>query len=359
MTKKKLKVLYLFNGSREEVLRKTVAGENSGDGFWGMTRLPHYGIDADYIEIERTYPRWLARFCRAHIPVYFIHIPLFWKIFPYDIVFTSSAFGSQLLYTVLSCLGVRKPIWVMHDFSISSIVGARKTFRQKIFYWMTARSAGIVTMSKRENERLCGLFPHLGGRIACIPFGADPLFFKPLNNQKEKIVFSAGFDSDRDWQLLIQACEGLSVPLLIATRPVRFERFAQLPSFVSHRQFSVQELARQYDRSQVAVLPLDLRTGLNDAMGASTLFEMMMSGCAIVATRTNTTEAYIKDGETGLLVPAGDVSAMRTAIRTLLESESLREKLSKNAYAYARAHLVSENLAQELAEFFKKLCGQK
>lgn len=356
---KKLKVLYLFNGSREDAFKKTKTGENPGDGFWGMTRLHRYGIDADYIELESIYPRWFAHFCRTHIPIYFIHIPFFWKIFSYDIVFTSSAFGLQALHTFFSYLGIRKPMWVMHDFSISSLVGSRKTLRQKIFYWMASRSAGIITMSKKEHEKLAELFPRLNNRIACIPFGADPLFFKPSDKQKERIVFSAGFDPDRDWQLLIRACDGLAVPLLIATRPARLECFVPLPSFVLHKQLSIQELARQYACSQVVVLPLNLKTGLNDAMGASTLFEMMMSGCAIVATRTNTIETYVKNEETGLIVPPGDISAMRNAINRLLQDEPLREKLSKNAYAYARTHLVSENLAYDLSVFFKNLSEQK
>lgn len=356
---KRLRVLYLFNGSRDGLVEKVRAGENPGDGFWGMVRLPHYDIDADYVELESVYPGWIARFLRRHLNIYFVHLPVLWRIFSYDIVFTSSAFGTQLVFTLLGYIGMRTPRWVMHDFSITGLIGGRRTIRQKLMHWMTSRAAGIVTLGIAEKERLEQRFPHLVGKIAYITFGADPEFFKPGEQDKERRVFSAGFDPDRDWQTLIEACQGLDVPLVLATRLARLERFMPLPPFVTHRQFTPRDLAATYASSQVAVLPLDTSTGLNDTMGCSTLFETMMSGCAIVATDTHTMRSYITDGDNGLLVPEGDAGAMRAAIERLLDDAHLRARLSANARAYALKHLDSEKLAGQLAEYFKRLAVQK
>lgn len=349
-----MKVLYLFNGSRDGLVEKVRAGENPGDGFWGMLRLSHYGIDATYAELEQTYPRWLVRLFRRHISIYFIHLPVFWRVLKADIVFTSAAFGSQAVHTVLASLGFRVPLWVMHDFSITSMIGDRRTMRQRLMYWMTARCDGIVTLGDEESDALKAMFPHLASRITRITFGADSVFFKPGDASRRQ-VFSAGFDPDRDWKTLIRACEGLDIPLVLATRASRLVHVQPLPSFVSHREFTPRDLAAEYAASQVAVLPLDTSSGLNDAMGCSTLYEMMMSGCAIVATDTHTTRSYLVDGENALLVPEGDADAMRAALERLLNDASLRTRLGMNARAYAERNLDAERLASKLAAYFKSL----
>ena len=243
----------------------------------------------------------------------------------------------------------------MHDFSITGMVGERRTLRQKIMYWMTSRADGIITLSEQEAGRLKEMFPHLASRIEYITFGADPSFFKPLEGSRERQVFAAGLDPDRDWGTLMKACSDLDVQLLFATRRSRLERFQPLPSFVTQRQFTVRDLAITYARSQIAVLPLDTRSGLNDAMGCSTLFEMMMSGCAIVATDTHTIRSYITHDENGLLVPERDPESLRAVIERLLNDEALRERLGNNARAYATERLDAEKLAKKLAGYFKKL----
>lgn len=347
-----MKVLYLFNGIRKGLVEKVRAGDNPGDGFWGMLRLPHYGIQADYAELESSFPPRVAAFLRRHLNIYFVHLPLFFQFFKYDIIFTSTAFGSQLIRTLLP---FRKPLWVMHDFSITGLLGDGRTLKQKVFHFMVTRAAGIVTVGKGETELLKQRFPHLKDRIEYITFGADTTFFKPYEGEKQMRIFGAGFDPDRDWETLVSACEGVDLPLVMATRPERVVKLQPLPAYAEQRMLTVPELARMYAESAIFVLPLDTSTGLNDAMGCSTLFEAMASGCAIIATRTHTIESYITDGENGLLVPEGDIDAMRLAIRRLLEDKELRERLGKNARTYAVEHLDAEKLTEKLAAFFRRL----
>jgi glycosyltransferase involved in cell wall biosynthesis len=194
-----MRVLFLYSGSREGILEKVKRGEYPTQGFWGMLELPEFGIEADYIEIEQSFPGRFSRFIRKYLNVYFIHLPLFWKLFSYDIVFTSAAFGTQLFH---SLFGIRRPIWIMHDFSITGLLGDQKTLRQKIFRFMVRRSAGIVTLSVDEKEKLHKLFPDMKEKIEFIPFGVDLNFFKPQSIPEAKQILAVGFDPDRDWQTL-------------------------------------------------------------------------------------------------------------------------------------------------------------
>jgi len=115
----------------------------------------------------------------------------------------------------------------------------------------------------------------------------------------------------------------------------------------------------EYARAKVVVVPLDTSTGINDAMGSTALFEAMAMGKAIVATDTHTMRSHITHDENGLLVPEGDVAAMRRSIQELLNDADRRARLGRAARAYAIEHLDAEKLTGKLAEYFKKLVAGK
>ena len=59
--------------------------------------------------------------------------------------------------------------------------------------------------------------------------------------------------------------------------------------------------------------------------------EAMAYGRPVVATATGGLRDAVGDGETGLLVPVGDVAALRAAIARLLGDATLRAELGANA----------------------------
>jgi len=351
MTDKKLRVLFLFTSYRGAVLEKARRGEDHGNGFWGMLHLPRFGVEAEHVEVEHYYPAPLSRYIRKHLSVYWVHLPVFFKFFSYDFVFTSTAFGTQLVHTLLH---IRRPRWVMHDFSITGLIGEEKTFKQKMFAFLVRRCAGIVTLGVEEKEKLEKKFPHLRGKIEFIPFGVDLEFFKPMDIEQDGKIFAVGFDPDRDWNTFFEAVRGVNAPVVAATRPGRVEKL-QIPPHVTVNQFTPRDLAREYAKSAVIVVALDTSKGINDAMGCSTLFEAMATGKPVIATGTHTMASYVQDGETGLLVPERDPEALRRAIERLLKDPELSARLGRNARGYAEKHLDAVVLGGKLADFFKRL----
>jgi glycosyltransferase involved in cell wall biosynthesis len=348
-----MRVLYLFTSYRGEALEKAKRGDDHGNGFWGMLRLHAFGIDADYLEPEHFYSRKISLLIRKHMGVYWLHLSFFLSFFSYDFVFTSTAFGTQLIHTLLH---IKRPKWVMHDFSIMGLIGREQTLRQKVFAYMVKRCAGIVTLGRDEKERLEERFPNLRGRVECIPYGVDLEFFSPDSRiARGKFIYSQGRDPDRDYATLFEAAKDFSVPVVVTTYASRLKKFDPLPSFVQVKDYSIQEYVDAYRRALFVVLPLDISSGLNNAMGFSVLQESLAMGKAIIATRTGTTETYITDGENGLLVPGKDPQALGAAIERLLSDNALRERLERNARAYAEAHLGADMLTERLANFFRKL----
>ncbi|MEI6863754.1 MAG: glycosyltransferase family 4 protein [Candidatus Adlerbacteria bacterium] len=347
-----LKVLYLFTGYRGPHLAKVKAGEEQGNGFWGMLRLHTFGITAKHLDLEDFMPLSAATFLRKHINVYWIHLPLYPFFFAYDFVFTSTGYGTQLLHTLLH---LHRPRWVMHDFSIMGLLGHEKTFRQKLFAWMVSRCAGIVTLSRDEAEQLQRRFPHLKEHIAFIPYGVDLEYFKPGIALGEGAIFAPGRDPDRDLRALFAAAEGLGKDVLTTTHLSRLEKLRPLPDYVVHKTLSVPELKQAYADASIVVIPLDTSTGLNNAMGVSALYEALAMGKAIVASKTPAMESYLTDGVNGLLVPEGDVEALHEALSRILRDRELRERLSTQARLFAEQHLDADTCTGHLADFFRKI----
>ena len=80
------------------------------------------------------------------------------------------------------------------------------------------------------------------------------------------------------------------------------------------------------------------------------VIEGMAAGLAIVATPVGAVEDIIVDGETGLLVPPGNVDALTRALTRLVESPQLRAQLGSNAMAVHRARLDLAPFAQAISD---------
>jgi glycogen(starch) synthase len=62
-----------------------------------------------------------------------------------------------------------------------------------------------------------------------------------------------------------------------------------------------------------------------------TVVEALAVGCPVVATNVGGVPEVVRDGENGLLVPAGDVDALASALARVLGDDELRERLARAA----------------------------
>jgi glycosyltransferase involved in cell wall biosynthesis len=65
--------------------------------------------------------------------------------------------------------------------------------------------------------------------------------------------------------------------------------------------------------------------------------EAQLSGCALIASNTGGLRDVVQDGQNGLLVPPGDVEALRSAMHRLWFDEALRAQLAERGVQTALA----------------------
>ena len=88
-----------------------------------------------------------------------------------------------------------------------------------------------------------------------------------------------------------------------------------------------------------------------------TVREAMGWGRPVVAAAVGGLRDALEDEQTGLLVPPGDVSALRTALERLLADERLRRRLGATARAHAREHLSWESATDRLLDAYDAATG--
>lgn len=109
-----------------------------------------------------------------------------------------------------------------------------------------------------------------------------------------------------------------------------------------------QEVERLLANADILVLP-----SFDENLPMS-IIEGMAAGLAVIATPVGATEEIVLDGQTGLLVPPGDVKALTGALQRLVDDSDLRAKLGKTAQAYHAAYLEIGPYVQRLATIWRE-----
>jgi glycosyltransferase involved in cell wall biosynthesis len=171
-------------------------------------------------------------------------------------------------------------------------------------------------------------------------------------------VFSGG-DGNRDYPTLIEAVRGLDVKVKIATRREDWHGGVTAPPNVEASPTSSDDFRRWMAGSRVVVVAMQ-KKGLLHIGGEQTYLNAMAMGKPVIVTDEVGAADYIQHGRNGLLVPSGDVSALRAAIRSILNDPAFEVELASNArksYEEFSTHLCMERilaLAAEVAEAGKK-----
>jgi glycosyltransferase involved in cell wall biosynthesis len=212
------------------------------------------------------------------------------------------------------------------------------------------QNAGRITTNATELLRKSrALAP--AREVTLIPNGVNPDLFAP-GPASPQLKQSLGLDSapvigfsgelrvKKGLNVLLLAFRELAqkrqVSLLLAggVRPgpdaetLRvFEKQNPGLNIVTTPQLPLAQMPKYYRLMDVLVSP-SLHDGLPNAV-----LEAMACGLPIVGASAGGIPDVVIDGESGLLIPPGDVSALVYAITTLLDDPSLRQRLGQNARA--------------------------
>jgi glycosyltransferase involved in cell wall biosynthesis len=223
----------------------------------------------------------------------------------------------------------------------------------------------------------CNLVATLGNRLAdylrghglqspihIIPNGVDPAPARePVAGRPPVILFVGRLGARKGTGDLLQSFAQLSdrypeakVVLMGDGEVDQAQRLAAELGIVNRVQCtgwaSAQDVGRMMEQARVLVLP-----SYNENMALSVL-EAMMRGLAVITTPVGEHRTVIEDGGDGLLVPSGDLVALRNALERVLVDPAFAEQLGRSARQKAlREFDISVN-HHRVVDLYDVLSGQ-
>jgi glycosyltransferase involved in cell wall biosynthesis len=211
------------------------------------------------------------------------------------------------------------------------------------------RAQAIWALSPAQHDPLVRDWGVDRGRLHLLHFGIDAEFWYSGSEGEPDLVLCAGSDRHRDHRLLVEAMRRLhrQVPSL------RLELVTQHPVDVPaelgrrHHSLTHPEMRSAYSRASVVALALKPNRHLS---GLSVLLEAMACSRPVVITDSPGLREYVSDGETGVVVQAGDPDALAAGVGELLADPARACAIGVAARAAVMERFTTERQAGRIAE---------
>jgi glycosyltransferase involved in cell wall biosynthesis len=246
----------------------------------------------------------------------------------YDVLVLDGSIGihaknPDLMAAVLLNLRRRRPavVFAESNWKVSSGWDARL---RRLGMRLIDRVVDVFCVVSRHEERVfAGTWGIDPGKVVYTPFYwtfAEEEFLVP--GTMGTAVFAGG-NPMRDYGTLIEAVRGTGVETVIATSRPDVVGRTDLPPEVRAGRIPHEEFVHRVRGAGVVVVPL--AGGTERSGGEQTYLNAMGLGKVVVVTDAPGVSDYVRHRETGLVVPAGDVDAMREAITWVLDPANRAE----------------------------------
>jgi glycosyltransferase involved in cell wall biosynthesis len=187
----------------------------------------------------------------------------------------------------------------------------------------------------------------LGARAArVIPSGVDVPDQIAAEDDPPFVLYAGRLSAEKGILELVAAADGLPL-VVVGDGPLR-DRVPGARGFLAH-----DELVRLYDRAAVVAVPSH-----REGFGVVCV-EAMAHGRPVVASAVGGLLDLVVDGETGILVPPGDVDALREALTRLLGDGELRRRMGEAARERVRARFSWDPVTDATIAAYRDALGER
>jgi glycosyltransferase involved in cell wall biosynthesis len=231
---------------------------------------------------------------------------------------------------------------------------------------LVLKAADAILVSSLDYAQSSSLRRRHNLPLVELPFGIDAERFHPAaegerTDQAPRLLFVGGLDSahifkglpvllqalpllKNPWRLTVVGDGNLRASFEATAQSLGCRHCVEFVGSVSH-----EALPGYYRSADIHLFPSTSRA---EAFGLVAL-EAAASGIPTIASDLPGVRTVVKDEETGLLVPPGDVQALAEAIDRLLNDRPLREKLGQSARNRALSAYAWERLIPTLEQTYE------
>jgi colanic acid/amylovoran biosynthesis glycosyltransferase len=224
----------------------------------------------------------------------------------------------------------------------------------------------ILTISSHNADLISREYPDVADRVRVVRCGVEvasttPTLHRPPRASGEplRIVTVARFEPMKGHVHLLDAVEavhraGRDVRLdLVGDGEGRADIVRRAPEWVRfHGAVDNGEVQRLVREADLMVLPcIEMPDGRRDGIPVA-LMEAMALGTPVISTTVSGIPELVVDGETGLLVPPGDIERLADAIVRIADDHVLAARLAVAARRHVEQHHDAAANGRQLAELF-------
>ncbi len=231
--------------------------------------------------------------------------------------------------------------------------GPRKAMMARAF----RQADALAVFTDAEQRLYADYFKLRPETLIRAPWGVAP----PVSAEQPRLIegpyFAALGGEARDYAVLCEAARALPDTRFVAVaRPHSFEGLDPPANLEVRFNLPFDEAWGVVQHATAALVPLRSR---ETPCGLVTLVGAMHLGKAQIVTDAAGAADYLKDGETGLLVPPGDAGALAAAIGRLQADPALAARLGAAAKAEASAHCSEAATVDFFAGLLARWFGEK
>ena len=248
----------------------------------------------------------------------------------------------------------------------------------KLMQFASKTLDGVIYHTALQEEYYKKCHPWLLNKSKYIAFGTDAEFFESIGENAEAYkdtikqtksvrdadkvqrtenkpyVLSIGYNK-RDWDTLIKAYEKLDTEVelhLLGNDSWKSEN----PNIKILPPVPVKEMMQMIQGSLFGVLPLKW---FNYSYGQMTLMQQMAMGKAVIVSEVPSVKDYATHNVDACFYPPEDVDALAEQMQYLLEDDSRRENIGREAAKTIKEKINEEIMAREIEEFIQNICTGK
>jgi glycosyltransferase involved in cell wall biosynthesis len=323
---------------------------------WLWDYLPSYDDEVDFLWVTASdrFPK-LGKLL-AYYPVYlWLGIKAAVQIArkEYDLVVAWEGKNGFSLALLRSLLGVRKPKMIILAYNHRAIV----TLLPAMTRFALKSVDHLTVLTKWEVMHYGTTLGIPEEKITFSPLGwydSGTVCDKTRATQDEGFIFASG-RSYRDYATFAAALEGIESKVVINARKFNLEGIDFPLHVVINDLLPMQQFWELLAQSCFVVVPL---ADVPHAAGDGHIIQAMAASKAVIATRGPSSETYVEEGVTGLLVPPYDAAQLREAMKYLLAHPEEAEQMGRNARRRYEERYTFSAFAQRVHDVLKRVAAE-
>ena len=262
--------------------------------------------------------------------------------------------GSHQLGLVVCILNRRLPIRRRRILLWGAFIETESPLKRRMIRQAVEGASVSLVWSRRQIELQAAYLGVPRSKFVPMLYKANHSMHPPDGRRLGGYVFAGG-NSQRDYRTLFEAVRDTDVQLIVSTTRADTVRGLEVPSNVVVLQAREPAFMRLMAGSRFVVYTIT-PGGVRGAAEAS-IANAMWHGRAVICADDVSASDYVVDGETGYVVPAGDVAAVRERVLECWNDPARAEEMGRRGHARAERLLTHETFIQKLLVMGAVLAG--